>query len=139
MPLLDEVGSYLVSQGHGSVSATTGWRIFKSTIPASTGRAIIVTEVGTPNTMGHQDASLDTKRFQVRVRGPKISTANAYSTAETKLAAIRTSLEAIGDETMGGRYYTHVVATMSPTPLGLDANDQPHLVLTFSALRSKTS
>lgn len=139
MALLDEVCTYLAAQGHGSLGTTSTWRLYKSQWPPTTGRGILVTEVVAPNTMGHQDASLDTKRFQVRVRGPGVATANAYTTADTKLAAIRTSLEQIGNEPMGGRYFTHVVATMSPVDFGLDDNAQPHLAMTFSGLRSKTT
>lgn len=139
MPLLDEVATHLVAQGVGSLGATTGWRIYKGFGYPSTGRAIVLTETPAANQMGHQDASLDNKSFQVLVRGPTIATANAYSTAVSKGEAIRTAVESIGNEAMGGRYYPVVLLASGPIPLGQDENNQPRLSWNYTALRSKTT
>ena len=137
--LLDEVGTYLVAQGVGSLGTTSSWRIFKGFGYPSTGRAIVLTETAAPNQHGHSAATLDNKAFQVLVRGPNISTAGAYSTMLTKGEAVRTALEAIGNESLSGRYYPMVVLASGPIPLGQDPNNQPLASWNFLALRSKTS
>lgn len=139
MPLLDEVGSYLQAQGIGSLGATTGWRIYKGFQYPSTGRAIVLTETAAPNQHKHSEATLDNKALQVLVRGPVNSVANAYSTALAKGEAVRTALEAIANEAMGGRYYPMVVLASGPIPLGQDENQQPRMSWNYLALRSKTT
>jgi hypothetical protein len=135
VPLLDEVATYLVAQGVGSMGTTSAWRIFKGFGYPSTGRAIVLTETPAPNQHGHSGATLDNKSFQVLVRGP----VNGYSTGLAKGEAVRTALELIGNETMTGRYYPMVLLASGPIPLGQDENNQPRLSWNFLALRSKTT
>jgi hypothetical protein len=129
--LLDEVRTHLLAQG----STASGYPIYLGFLPASTGRAIIVTETAPANLMQHQDASLDNVAFQVVVRGA----INGYSTARAKGEAIRVALESIGNESMGGRRYTHILLASGPIPLGQDELNQPRLSWNYIGLRSKTT
>jgi len=96
-------------------------------------RAIGVFETGGFPNDPHESALIDRPTFQVRVRGPK----GGYSTARAKIAAARTALE-IGNSTLSGRRYVHIVAQGEPVSLGMDENQRPELVLNFTALRSRT-
>lgn len=140
MALLDEVASYLQSQNvaglPGTTQATaTGYTLFKSRLPEAPDKAIALFETGGfPNEDG-ESGLLDRPTFQVRVR----ATINAYSTARTKIEAVRTALHQVGNESLSGRYFAGITAETAPLSLGYDANNRPGLVMNFRALRSRTS
>lgn len=96
-------------------------------------RAIGIFETGGFANDGHESALIDRPTFQVRVRGPQ----GGYSTARAKIAAARTALE-VGNTTLSGRRYVHIVAQSEPASLGSDENGRPELVINFTALRSRT-
>lgn len=133
MALLDEIASRLVAQAVGVAGSTANWVVKKNWVAPSPDRIIVVTETGGFPNDGHESALIDRPTFQVRVRGPK----GGASTARTKIAAARTALE-IGNSTLSGRRYVHIVAQSEPTFLGMDENQRPEYVVNFTALRSRT-
>lgn len=133
MALLDEVSARLIAQSVGVAGSTANWVVKKGWMPPAPDRAIGIFETGGLANDGHESALIDRPTFQVRVRGPK----GGYSTARTKIAAARTALE-IGNSTLGGRRYVHIVAQSEPSFMGYDENQRPELVLNFTALRSRT-
>ena len=137
MALLDDLATYLVAQGVGVAGSTADWIVAKGWLPPKPDKVIGLFETGGRPNEGHADATIDRPTFQVRTRGSAL----AYSTARAKLASARTSLENIGNETMGAgtRYYAHVQADAEALSLGLDEATRPHLAMNFTALRSRTT
>jgi len=131
--LLDEIGTRLTGQGVASTASTASWFLAKGFLPPTPDKVIALFETGGFPNDGHESALIDRPTFQVRVRGD----AFGYSTARTKSAAARTALE-IGNASLSGRYYVHVVAQGEPVSLGQDENNRPSVVMNFTALRSRT-
>jgi len=131
--LLDEIAARLIAQSVGVAGSTANWVVKKGWMPPAPDRAIGIFETGGFPNDGHESALIDRPTFQVRVRAPK----GGYSTARTKMGAARTALE-IGNSTLSGRRYVHIVAQGEPVSLGCDENARPELVLNFVALRSRT-
>lgn len=135
MALLDEIAAKLIADAVGVVGSTANWVVKKGRLFPSPDRQIVLTETGGLPNEGHKDNPLDRPTFQVRVRGPK----GGYSTARTKMEAVRTSLHSVFNTSLSGRYYTHILAQSEPMGLPEDENGRPALVLNFLALRSRTT
>lgn len=133
MALLDEISARLIAQGVGVAGSTADWVVKKNWMAPAPHRAIGLFETGGFPNDGNESALIDRPTFQVRVRGPK----GGASTARAKIAAARTALE-IGNSTLSGRRYVHIVAQSEPTFLGMDENQRPEYVMNFTALRSRT-
>lgn len=132
--LLDEIAARLKTQGVGTTASTASWFVAKGFLPPTPDRVIALFETGGFPNDPHESALIDRPTFQVRVRG----NAYGYSTARTKIGAARTALE-VGNSTLSGRRYIHIVAQSEPVSLGQDENNRPSLVVNFTALRSRTS
>lgn len=140
MALLDDVAVRLVSQSVAGLSGTTtatatGWTLFKAVLPPAPDKVVAVFETGGRANENNEGGLLDRPTFQVRVRG----TANAYEVARTKIAAVRTALEGVLNESVNSRYYAGMLADAEPFPLPVDANNRPSLVMNFTAWRSRTT
>ena len=133
--LLDEISTYLVSQGVGVAGSTASWTVFKGIEPNTPEKCITLFETGGLENEGHHDTPVDRPTFQVRVRADSYG----YSTARVKLGAARTALENIGNITLSSWKYVHVQAIGEAASLGYDENQLPRLVLNFRAIRSRTS
>ena len=133
MALLDEISARLIAQGVGVAGSTANWVVKKGWMAPAPDRAIGIFETGGFPNDGHESALIDRPTFQIRVRAPK----GGYSTARAKIAAARTALE-VGNTTLSGRRYVHIVAQSEPSFLGYDDNQRPELILNFTALRSRT-
>lgn len=132
--LLDEIATYLTGAGIASTATTANWAIFKGMEPNSPEKCFTLFETGGLENEGNQLTPIDRPTFQLRVRGDSFG----YSTARTKLAAARVSLELIGNSTLSGRRYVHVVAVGEAISLGIDENQLPRLVQNYRAIRSRT-
>lgn len=140
MALLDDVAACLsaasVAGVSGSTVATaTGWTLFKATLPPAPDKVVAVFETGGRANENMESGLLDRPTFQVRVRAG----VNAYDTARTKIAAVRTALEGVLNESVNSRYYAGMLADSEPIPLPVDANNRPALVMNFTAWRSRTT
>lgn len=133
MALLDEIATKLISAGVAVTGSTASWVVKRGWASPSPDRVFILTETGGFANDGHESALIDRPTFQLRVRGPR----GGYSTARTKIAAARTALE-VGNTTLSGRRYVHIVAQSEPSFMGFDENQRPELVVNFTALRSRT-
>ena len=133
MALLDEIATRLQGQGVGTTGSTQSWFVAKGFLPPTPDKCIALFETGGFPNDAHESALIDRPTFQVRVR----SDAFGYSTGRTKIGAARTALE-IGNSTLSGRRYVHIVAQSEPVSLGVDDNNRPALVMNFTALRSRT-
>ena len=131
--LLDEIATRLQSQGVGTTASTASWFVAKGFLPPTPDKCIALFETGGLPNDPHEAALVDRPTFQVRVRGD----AYGYSTGRAKLGAARTALE-VGNTTLSGRRFIHVVAQGEPVSLGQDENNRPSLVMNFTALRSRT-
>ena len=133
--ILDELATYLIAQGVGSTSQSAIWAVFKGFEPATPDKCISLFETGGDPNEQHEATPIDRPTFQVRVRSDDYG----YSTGRTKIAAARTALELVGNTSLSGRRYVHVVAMSEPISLGLDENQRPRFVQNFRAIRSRTS
>src|SRR5512143_1312249 len=133
--ILDELATYLVSQGVGSTSQTASWAVFKGFEPETPDKCISLFETGGDPNEQHEATPIDRPTFQVRIRSDDYG----YSTGRAKIAAARTALELVGNTSLSGRRYVHVVAMREPISLGLDENQRPRWVQNFRAIRSRTS
>ncbi len=141
MALLDEVATYLQTQAVAGLPGSTvvtasGWTLAKGYLPEAPDKVVALFETGgRANEQNAVTGLLDRPTFQVRVR----SSVLAYSTARTKIEAVRTALELVGNESLSSRYYAGILSETAPLSLGLDANKRPHLAMNFAALRSRTT
>ena len=134
--ILDELATYLQSQGVASTSQTANWAVFKGYEPSSgPHKCLTLFETGGDQNEQHISTPIDRPTFQVRVRSDDFG----YSTGRAKMSAARTALELIGNSTLSGRRFVHVVAMSEPISLGVDENSRPRWVMNFRAIRSRTS
>lgn len=137
MPLLDEVQSYLVTQGVGVAGSTANYVVAKGYEPDSPDKVITLLETGGLRNEGYSTGGVERPTFQVRVRG----NAFGYSTARAKIDSAKTNLEQVINKKIGSPawYYLHIQAMSPPKSLGQDARDRPTVVQDFWAYRSRTS
>lgn len=144
MALLAEVANRLVSQSVGGLPGTTqvtdtGWTIYQSLMPATTGASIAILETGGFAPLWK--AALNYPTFQVRVLAARLD----YGTGRAKLDAIQTALHAVGNQILtesgstGGQWYVGIGAEGDALNLGYDENDRPLLAQNYLALRSRTT
>lgn len=133
--ILDELATYLRSQGVASTSQSASWAVFEGFEPDTPDKCISLFETGGDPNEQHEATPIDRPTFQLRVRSDDYG----YSTGRSKVAAARTSLELIGNTTLSGWRYIHVVAMSEPVSLGVDENQRPRWVQNYRAIRSRTS
>jgi hypothetical protein len=137
--LVDDVIARLSTQGVGSTSSTSTWRIVaRDFLPGTIGsssqaKMIAVTATGGYPQMSAEDLTYPT--FQVRVR----DSATASTGLEAKMTAVVTALNLTGGLTINSRKYLDFRLEGEPFFLGRDENQRPLMAANFVAWRSRTT
>jgi hypothetical protein len=138
--LVDEIASFLVTQGIATAGSTASWCVAKQYEPASPDRVFTVVETGGFPNEGLSTGTVDRPTFQLRARGPVAgNTTPSASTARVKIETARTALEAQLNTAVGGWQYLHIKANHPAMYLGRDNTMRDTVVINFTALRSRTS
>lgn len=129
MSLLDEIGVFLASEGHG----TLGVDLFLSLLPDAPDSCVAVYEMpGQGPVYVAGDVALPAwERVQLQV----VARAASYPAARTKIGNVWRSLQKIGNEALSGTTYLAVQAVDSPAPLGRDHQQRELLAAHFTAWR----
>ena len=127
MTILEAVGDYLQSEGHG----TLGTDLFLAVMPASPDACVCVFE--TPGfapqfTMGSAVWAVDQPGLQVICRGER----GDYPGARDKADAVRAELAAVLEQTVSGVHVMRIAPDGAVMPMGEDENGRPMLSVNFS-------
>lgn len=120
MALIDDVASYLQTEGLGTV----GTNIFKSYLPeTSTGTILAVLDTGGTE----PDRYLPTYEptFQVYIM------AENYSDGKAKLDAVRTALHQQANVTLGSTYFYFIMAISEGGHIGRNENGKDEFSINF--------
>lgn len=139
MALLEEVARRLSTQGVGTTSSTSAWRVvYRDFLPGSIGgstkaQQIVITPTGGfPQLLAE---SLTYPTFQIRVRG-----ASSGSTGlEQKVTDVITALNKVGPITLLSVTWRDCVMEGEPLFIGRDEEQRPVYALNFTAWRSRTT
>lgn len=123
--ILDEIGAYLQANSIGTV----GTDIFKGSMPNTPVVQIGLYEYqGLPSIDASGGIAAERPRFQVIVRGP------AYEAARTTAEAIHTLLNRTSF-TQSGTAYLFVKAIAPPFKIGVDANNNVKIGISFQVTK----
>lgn len=136
MPLLDDVGNWLVTQG--IVGGSTGWTLGESFMPPNPDKMIVLYETPGENPeiigTGSSEKIYDKPGFQVRIR----STEFDYVGARSKIQEVFKALHQKEPAITSGVNYVYVYGVSSgPMPMGLDANNRPELTWNFRTMKER--
>ena len=129
MSLLESVGTYLASQGHGTLATN----LFLGLMPSSPDACVTVYEFGSGaplETMGSAPVAVEVLGLQVIVRGSR----DDYPTARDKALNIRTLLASVTETALSGVHVHRISAETWPIPLGNDDLDRPQFSVRFRAM-----
>lgn len=123
-----DMADRLVAQSIGTFAGTSGWGIYISSEPVSPDTVITIYNTGgvdEPNPKWR----LESRSFQIRVRGDE----NGYVAAYAKAEAIKNQLLGLGDVTINGTYYIGIWMTINIMFLMYDDSRRPIFVMSFRA------
>lgn len=126
MTVLEAVGDYLVTHGHGTLGST----IFLTVMPESPDAIVCVYESGgqSPSlTLGAAAFATDRPSIQIICRAAR----NDYPTARNKAESIRTLLAGVVAQTISGIVILRIQASGSLIPMGEDENLRPMVSANF--------
>lgn len=129
MTVLESIGDYLVSNGHGTLGST----IFLAVMPESPDAMVCVYESGgqSPSlTLGAAAFAVDRPSIQVVCR----ATRGDYPTARDKAQSIRTLLASVVAQTISGISIMRIEASGSLIPMGEDENLRPMVSVNFDCM-----
>lgn len=136
MALLDSLATYLAAQGHGTLAVD----IWISQMQDSDGSltatdtAICLYEYEGQRPMQTMGASTPIQLERPRVQ--VVARAADYQTARTKLAAVRTTLAGITDQTLSGIRILRVDPAGSIVPLPDDEKNRQRLAASFNVVHA---
>ena len=119
MAILDALGTYLASQGQGTLATN----IFLARAPDTPDACVTLYESaggGPDHTFGAGVYAIDHQRIRVICRAAR----NDYPAARDKAVAVRAVLGAIRDTTLSGVKVLTMLATSEVYPLNLDGDDR---------------
>jgi hypothetical protein len=119
MAILDALGTYLQTQGQG----TLGTNIFLTRTPDSPDATVTLYEsagTGPSHVFGASVYAIDHQRIRMVCRAAR----NDYPAARSKAEAVRAVLGAIRDTTLSGVSVMSVLATSEIYPLARDGDDR---------------
>jgi len=119
MAILDALGTYLASQGQGTLATD----IFLARAPDTPDACVTLYESagsGPDHTFGAGVYAIDHQRIRVVCRAAR----NDYPAARTKAVAVRAILGAVRDTTLSGVVILTILATSEVYPLSRDGDDR---------------
>ena len=119
MAILDALGTYLASQGQGTLATN----IFLARAPDTPDACVTLYESaggGPDHTFGTGVYAIDHQRIRVICRAAR----NDYPAARDKAVAVRAVLGAIRDTTLSGVKVLTMLATSEVYPLSRDGDDR---------------
>lgn len=119
MAILDALGTYLASQGQGTLATD----IFLARAPDTPDACVTLYESagsGPDHTFGAGVYAIDHQRIRVVCRAAR----NDYPAARTKAVAVRAILGAVRDTTLSGVVILTILATSEVYPLNRDGDDR---------------
>jgi hypothetical protein len=119
MAILDALGTYLASQGQGTLATD----IFLARAPDTPDACVTLYESagsGPDHTFGAGVYAIDHQRIRVICRAAR----NDYPAARTKAVAVRAILGAVRDTTLSGVVILTILATSEVYPLSRDGDDR---------------
>lgn len=119
MAILDALGTYLASQGQGTLATN----IFLARAPDTPDACVTLYESaggGPDHTFGAGVYAIDHQRIRVICRAAR----NDYPAARDKAVAVRAVLGAIRDTTLSGVKVLTMLATSEVYPLNRDGDDR---------------
>lgn len=129
MTILEAIGDYLQSNGHG----TLGTDLFLAVMPEAPDACVAVYESGGQSpmqTFGSAAYAADRPSVQVICRAERAD----YPAARDKAAAIRDLLGAVTDQTISGVTVARISPSGSVLPMGEDENRRPMVSVNFDAV-----
>lgn len=121
-----DIADRLVAVGLGTFAATSGWGIYISREPTTPDTVITIYGTGSfgePNPKWR----LESRTFQIRVRGAE----NAYTAAYAKAEAIKNALLGLGPITLNATNYIGIWMTTNIIFIRYDDNNRPIFSLNF--------
>lgn len=128
MALLDALGTYLQSQGVGTLATD----IFLGRMPDTPDACVVLIEDtgnGPMHVLGASAYAVQRPRIRAFARAAR----NDYPAARTKAEAVRTALGAIRDTTLSGVTFLCVNTTSDLYPLMRDGDDRVMIGIDFTA------
>lgn len=128
MALLDALGTYLQSQGVGTLATD----IFLGRMPDTPDACVVLIEDtgnGPMHVLGASAYAVQRPRIRAFARAAR----NDYPAARTKAEAVRAALGAIRDTTLSGVTFLCVNATSDLYPLMRDGDDRVMIGIDFTA------
>jgi len=119
MAILDALGTYLASQGQGTLATD----IFLARAPDTPDACVTLYESagsGPDHTFGAGVYAIDHQRIRVVCRAAR----NDYPAARTKAVAVRAILGAVRGTTLSGVVILTILATSEVYPLSRDGDDR---------------
>lgn len=119
MAILDALGTYLASQGQGTLATD----IFLARAPDTPDACVTLYESagsGPDHTFGAGVYAIDHQRIRVVCRAAR----NDYPAARSKAVAVRAILGAVRDTTLSGVVILTILATSEVYPLNRDGDDR---------------
>lgn len=126
MTVLEAIGDYLQTNGHG----TLGTSLFLGRMPETPDACVTVFEyegAAPLEAFGAGASIVDLPRIQVVVRGAR----DDYPGARDKAAAIRDALASITEQSISNVRVMRVKALGHVLPLGYDSQDRPTIAVNF--------
>lgn len=120
MAILDALGTYLASQGQGTLATD----IFLTRMPDAPDACVALYESAglTPShVFGSSVYAIDHQRIRVLSRGAR----NDYPSARAKAVAVRNILGAVRGVTLSGVQILSILSTSEVYPLTRDGDDRP--------------
>lgn len=120
MAILDALGTYLASQGQGTLATD----IFLTRMPDAPDACVALYEsagLAPSHVFGSSVYAIDNQRIRVLCRGAR----NDYPSARSKATAIRAILGAVRDTTLSGVHILSILSTSEVYPLTRDGDDRP--------------
>jgi hypothetical protein len=123
--LLDDIATYLQSQGVGAV----GTDLFNGSLPDEPDNCVALFEyAGSPPDL-HWNGEYP--GLQVRVRN------TSYPAARAKIETVITKLHGLTETMLSDTRYLLIRANQSPESLGQDASNRVELVVNFSIIKTR--
>ena len=136
MSLLDELGTYLQTQGIG----TLGTDLFRAFLPDAPAAAVALIETGglAPQfILDTPGVHIDQPSLQVLSRGPvPPAVPNSYDTARAKIGDVIVALGAISNTDLSGVRYLRCVPSQAPFSLGPDDQGRRLVACNFQVMKT---
>jgi len=121
-----DIADRLVSVSIGTFAATSGWGIYIAREPTTPNTVITIYGTGS-FTEPNPKWRLESRTFQIRVRG----TENGYTDAYSKAEAIKNALLGLGPVTLNSTNYIGIWMTTNIIFIRYDENNRPIFSLNF--------